>query len=133
SSTKLARQSQIFRATVVPSYSIHSLDPLNGCFSLHRCVCQFPNSQSKSCCPSRTNAGRAVEDSRGAIEDAGRAVCAVFSCASPATALTITNKPTKNPPIIYQTITRFAADPFDKLRSGSAAAKARVDLRKTGG
>jgi hypothetical protein len=74
-------------------------------------VCHFPNSQSKSCCPSRTDAGRAVDDAGGVIEDAGRAVSAAaeFSCASAATALTISDKP-KNPRIIDETITRFAAD-----------------------
>src|SRR5439155_11341768 len=106
-------------------YFSHSLDPLNGCFSLHRCVCQFPNSQSKSCCLSRTDAGRAVDDAGGAVDDAGRAVsgAAEFSCASAATPLTISDKPgPKNPRIIDQTITRFTADPFDMLRAGSAAA-----------
>src|SRR6266511_4608237 len=105
SSTKLARPSQIFRTTVVPSYSAHSLDPLNGCFSLHRWVCHFPNSQSKTCCPSRADAE--------------------FSCSSPGTALTISNKPRlKNLPIIHQTITRFPADTADELWAGSAAATA---------
>jgi len=42
----------VTRTSVLPSYSTHSLDPLNGCFSFHRCVCHFPNSQSKSCCAS---------------------------------------------------------------------------------
>src|SRR5262249_14880950 len=92
SSTKLARPFQILRTTVVPSYSTHSLDPLNGCFNLHRCVCQFPNSQSKSCCPLRADADEAGSD------------VAEVSCASTTTALTSNHNP-KNLRIIDEIIT----------------------------
>jgi hypothetical protein len=62
----------------------------------------IPNSQSKSCCPSRADAGRAVEDTGGTVEDAGGAVeesgravsaAAGFSFVSVTIAPTINNTP----------------------------------------
>jgi len=53
SSARLARPSQTFRTTVVPSSSIHSWEPVSGCARRDRCVFHVPMSKSKSCCPSR--------------------------------------------------------------------------------
>src|SRR5262249_454987 len=53
SSTRLARPSQTFRTTLVPSYSSHVVEPVNGFFRRFRCVFHTPISKSKSPRPSR--------------------------------------------------------------------------------
>src|ERR1700675_5206379 len=52
-SAKLARPSQTFLTTVIPSMSAHVVDPVSGCRRRDECVFQAPKSKSKSCCPSR--------------------------------------------------------------------------------
>jgi hypothetical protein len=82
SSTRLPRPFHTLRTTLVPSYSIQVVEPVNGWSKRLRWVFQEPISKSKSCCPSRST--RAC--SRPALARSA------FCCARPQMGCNITTK-----------------------------------------